>query len=160
MPCFQLPQFTAPIAVNIRTLDHFLNPDQRYNFTGTVDIPPYDVVIELLTAYSEYMDAVQHIMHIEFTRQTIDQVYLQVHAKKSVDPGALALILSLCANVGFYWTVGLYRMTSIFHDAETALKIATEWTRQAMVAMEQARNGTSMTSLEAIQASILLMFFL
>lgn len=96
---------------------------------------------------------------IESTRAMIDRVYAQVHAQRKVDPGSLSLILTLCANIGFFWTIGSHG-TNFFHDKQIARKVSTQWTKHALVAMEQSRIATSTTSLETIQASILLMFLL
>lgn len=124
----------------------------------TIDMPPYHVAIRFLNVYADSLDAMQHVMHVEHTRNMFDRVYTQIQANDKIDPGALALILSICASVGFYWMVGFHRGPDVFGDQPTANKVSTEWSRQALYAIEQVRVSTTETSLEAVQACVMLTF--
>ncbi|KAK4496649.1 hypothetical protein PRZ48_012631 [Zasmidium cellare] len=152
-----LPQFAERLHINIQTEEQIAAAIHTPR-THTIDMPPYHVAVRFLNVYAENLDAMQHVLHVEHTRNMVDRVYTQIQANDRIDPGALALILSICASVGLYWMVGFHRGPDVFGDQLTANKVSTEWSRQALYAIEQVRVSTTETSLEAVQACIMLTF--
>lgn len=153
-----LPQFSDAFEVRLQTMEQLISSPISPPQVRLINLPTKDVVLTTLEAYAEHVDAVQHIMHVDRTREVVDKVYHRIEMRQHVDPGVLAFVLSLCANVAYYWTIGFHRGSSLFTDNETASKVSSEWARQAFLALEQARTASSTTSIEAIQASILLVF--
>lgn len=153
-----LPQFTDAFEVRLQTMEQLISSPMSPPQVRLINLPTKDVVLTTLEAYAEHVDAIQHIMHVDRTREVVHELYHRIEMHLPVDPGVLAFVLSLCANVGYYWTIGFHRGTSIFTDNETASKVSSEWARQAFLALEQARTASSTTCIEAVQASILLVF--
>lgn len=145
--------------INIQSEEQIAATENHTQRVQTIEVPPYHVTIRFLNVYADHLDAMQHVMHVEHTRNIYDRVYSQIQANDKPDPGALALILSICASVGFYWMIGFHRGPDVFPDQATANRVSTEWARQALYAIEQVRVSTKQTSLEAIQGCIMLTFF-
>ena len=141
-----------------RTIDQIALGNHDVSVHREIHLPTREVAIKLLDAYAEHLDAVQHIMHIDNAVQAFDRAYSQAESGQRVEPGAMTLILGVCATLAFYRTTGFQQATSVFADSEIAIQIATEWAKQSLLALEQARISTSSTTLEAIQGSILLTF--
>lgn len=153
-PEWKMRRFTLTILSVEETLNTI---DQRLAPPCDISIPSYDVVVACLDAYSHFLDAMQHIMHMPDSRRMIAHNYAQMQSRHHVEPGATAFILSLCATVAFHWTTGFRGSLEIFENSASALKLSNVWAGQALVAMEQARLASAAT-LEAVQASALLTF--
>jgi len=67
-----LPQFAFPLIVNIWSLDQFLDAEDRPSLTREINIPGYEIAMESLSAYAEYMDATQHVMRKSNSHWALD----------------------------------------------------------------------------------------
>ncbi|EME85182.1 uncharacterized protein MYCFIDRAFT_153260 [Pseudocercospora fijiensis CIRAD86] len=153
-----LPEFTERVIVSPQSVDQALSSENSTSHRRTIIVPTYDVALAFLDAYAEHLDAMQHIMHIDSARSCIEHTYRKIKAGHELDPGALTLILGICASVGFYWNVGSSSGQSLFSDQQTALKASKVWAKQSLYATEQMRLSTITSTLEGVQGCIILMF--
>ncbi|KAF7193838.1 putative transcription factor lepB [Pseudocercospora fuligena] len=153
-----LPEFTERVIISPQSVDQALSSDHSTSQRRTIIVPTYDVALAFLDAYAEHLDAMQHIMHIDSARSCIEHTYRKIKSGHEVDPGALTLILGICASVGFYWTVGSSSGQSLFSDQQKALKASKVWAKQSLYATEQMRLSTITSTLEGVQGCIILMF--
>lgn len=119
----QLPQFTDPYILSIKTIDQIVLGHPDASTYRKINLPTREVAMELLDTYAKHLDAVQHIMHIDSTMRAFDQAYTQLEAGQNVEPGVVMLILAVCTSLGFYSTTGFRRGTAVFRDYATALKV-------------------------------------
>lgn len=153
-----LPQSAFRVAVNLQTLEQSLACEQLAEVRN-INMPTKDVAIAFLDAYATHLEATQHLLHINSTRDLIDRVYDRLAIGQEVDPGALGLVLSICASVAYYYTAGTFGDHGIFHNHDTAHQMATLWARQGLYTMEQVHIRTMTDpTLEAVQSMVMLSF--
>ncbi|PIA93035.1 hypothetical protein CB0940_04805 [Cercospora beticola] len=122
-------------------------------------MPTYDLAMSFLDAYAKALDAMQHIVHIDSTRDAVNRAYSDLEAGREVDPGILCLILGICACLTFYWsTTGRSWGTELFHELEPAHKAAAHWAEQGLYAMQQMHLATASYTIESVQGMIMLTF--
>lgn len=152
-----LPHFADRVTIRLQTLEQSLALEQPFE-VRTISMPTYDVAVSFLNAYASHLDSMQHILHIESTRDALDRVYTGIANGQEVDPGALCLILGICACVAFYWTVGSSCGDALFDKHEPAHKVSSIWAKQSLYAMEQIHLATADPTLEAVQSMVMLTF--
>ena len=153
-----LPKFADRVMIRLQTLEQLLASEQSLPEVRNISLPTHDVAVAFLDAYATHLDSVQHILHIDSTRQMLDDTYARLENGEDIDPGALCLILGICAGVGFYWTVGSSSGDALFDDHETARRVSAVWAKHSLYAMEQLHLGTAEHSLEAVQSMVMLTF--
>lgn len=154
-----LPPPSARVAVQLQSMEQLLLASDQLPEARNISMPTYDVAVLFLDAYAKHLDATSHILHIDSTRQVFDRAYGRLANSQDVDPGALCLILSICASVAYYATVGSSCGETIFNDLQMVLPMALFWAKQGLYAMEQIHMTTTTTpTLEAIQSVVLLTF--
>jgi hypothetical protein len=79
-------------------------------------MPTYDMAIACFDVYFQHLDAVQHIMHVENTRRSIDNVYSQIQSQQTLDPVVLVMILKDLVLMLFQlWVVTVPSLRHILH---------------------------------------------
>ncbi|WPB02077.1 uncharacterized protein RHO25_006711 [Cercospora beticola] len=153
-----LPRFADRVSIRLETLEQSLASSQQAQVC-TISMPTYDLAMSFLDAYAKALDAMQHIVHIDSTRDAVNRAYSDLEAGREVDPGILCLILGICACLTFYWsTTGRSWGTELFHELEPAHKAAAHWAEQGLYAMQQMHLATASYTIESVQGMIMLTF--
>ncbi|PPJ60118.1 hypothetical protein CBER1_03124 [Cercospora berteroae] len=124
-----------------------------------ISVPTHDLATNFLDAYARELDAIQHILHIDSTRDAINRAYADLDAGREADPGVLCLVLGVFACLTFYWsTTGRSWGGELFRGPEPAHKAAAHWAEQALYAMQQMHLATASYTIESVQGMIMLTF--
>lgn len=118
-----------------------------------VSLPSRELALECLDLYEVDIDLVHPILHIPSVRDMIHAVYDELALGRPVDSGSMALVLVICACVSLWELHDTFRLTPSNSSARPSEVLAT----QAMFAVDNA-HVSSQSSIEAVQASILLCF--
>lgn len=107
----------------------------------------------LLDSYAAQMHAIQGILDLSVVREKVNALYVALYAQDAIDAGIVALLLAICASMGF-WD----RHVGSSDKSSTSTGIASAFiSKQALYAAEYTRLSAQV-SLEAVQAGILLTF--
>lgn len=107
----------------------------------------------LLDSYEARMNAVQGFVNLPQVREKVNAFYVAVNVQHPVDVGLVALLLAICASVGFWDR----HLGSSDTSSTTTSKASAFISKQALYAVEYTRLAAQI-SIEAVQASILLTF--
>jgi len=114
----------------------------------------------MIQYYIDNVEYMQHFVYLPALRILTDQVYTRLHHGQRVEPSHVALIFSVFACAGFFWTShGITATTSLFMTAEAATKRSMEWTKATLDLLEHSRRRTP-GSMEEIQATLILSFLI
>ena len=119
-------------------------------------LPTYDHATRIFDDYVRSIDAAQHVIHTPTMRSLIDRLYGQLIDNQKVEPGQVALLLSILASVAFY-SIFDEDTAHLFPSQQVGGEAALQWTKYAMDCLEHSRRTTS-GSLEAVQTHIILGF--
>jgi hypothetical protein len=154
-----LPHYSARVAIHVQALEQSLSTIRQWPETRNISVPTAVIANTFLDAYATHLDAVQHVLHVETTRKVIAHMYARHETGQELDPGALCLVLAICASVAYYYTQGSSSGEAIFTDVDTAHKVAVHLAKHGLYAMEQVQMATTAEpTLEAIQGTVLLSF--
>lgn len=154
-----MPLSSARLVIHVQTMGHALLASDQLPGVRNTSVPTREVANLLLDEYAQNMDATQHILHITSTRQMLNDVYQRMANSQEIDPGALCLVLGICASASYFYTASSSRGKEVLRDHDTACRLARHWAKQGMYAMEQIQSTTTTEpTLEAIQSMVILTF--
>lgn len=116
-------------------------------------VPARETAVSLLNSYEAQMNTIQSVIHLPTVRQKLSNFYTALHHQQPVEVGFVALLLAICASIGF-WDRHLDVSSTSFVMMS---KASTFLSKQAIYATEHTRLSAQI-SIEAVQASILLTF--
>lgn len=139
--------------MNLRSAEQLVFDAEHQQRTGDISLPTHEVVIACLDLFETHLDGIQAVMHLPSVREMVEQTYVNHSAGLPLSSGAVALVLSICASMGAWELAWEY----LFPESQSATQVSAFVTQEALSALEHAR-VSSQTSIEAIQATILLTF--
>ena len=112
--------------------------------------------VQLLENYAKNIDHLQHVLHTPSVLILLDEVYRNLAQRQPVEPGHVALLLSIFASTAYYWTSRNDR-DRLFITLEDANQASVLLSKAALDVLEHSRRTTS-GSVEDIQATVILSF--
>nr|POF18606.1 putative transcription factor lepb [Quercus suber] len=150
-----LPDFSDALGVAVRDLEQFTWNAEHSSLSRQIAIPPREVALAYENWYKYNLDALIPVLHMPNMQGMAETTYRQLYLDKPCKIGSIALMLAVYASADLW---GVRRVaTSRTSDRHTEMSAILA--KNALCAVEHARMSSQIT-IESLQATILLMFYL
>ena len=135
---------------NFTTLNQ--NPDGTIG--RCISLPSQTEATALFENYATQVDYIYRILHLPTVRTRLEELYASLARGDEVDPGTVALFLSIFANSAYFWTprgcIG-----HLFSSVREATRGALLWSKTALDVMNHL-DRTMSGGIEDVQARMIL----